>query len=45
MAFLTLFHLTLAAGEQTLAVGLWDDVGRVGSFVSRELTVGSKPGV
>ncbi len=33
-------RLSLAAGEQTLAVGIWDDVGRVGSFVSRELEVG-----
>ncbi len=33
-------RLTLAAGEQTLAVGIWDDLGRVGSFVSRELAVG-----
>ncbi len=39
-------HLTLAAGEQTLAVGIWDDAGRAGSFVSRRLEVGSlsKPG-
>ncbi len=39
-------RLTLAAGEQTLAVGIWDDAGRAGSFVSRRLEVGSlsKPG-
>ena len=34
-------RLTLGAGEQKLAVGIWDDVGRVGSFTSRELEVGS----
>ncbi len=33
-------HLTLAAGEQTLAIGVWDDAGRAGSFVRRELEIG-----
>ncbi len=33
-------RLTLAEGEQKVAVGIWDDVGRVGSFTSRELEVG-----
>ncbi len=33
-------HLTVAGGEQTLAVGIWDDAGRAGSFTSRRLEVG-----
>ncbi len=37
-------RLTLAAGAQTLAVGFWDDFGRAGSFVSRELEVGPSEG-
>jgi VWFA-related protein len=34
-------HLTLQAGEQILAVGFWDEVGRVGSFIRREVSLGT----
>ncbi len=37
-------RLTLPAGEQTLAIGIWDDVGRVGSFTSREIDIGTAQG-
>jgi VWFA-related protein len=32
-------HLKFAPGEQTVAVGLWDEVGRVGSFLHRKITI------
>ncbi len=32
-------NLRLAPGPQNVAVGLWDEVGRVGSFVTEALTV------
>jgi VWFA-related protein len=35
-------HLKLAAGDQVVAVGLWDEVGRVGSFLRREVAVGEE---
>ena len=40
LAYAHKVHLTLPAGEHTLAVGLWDDAGRVGSFTNRRLEVG-----
>jgi len=33
-------HLTLAGGKHRVAIGVWDDIGRVGSFLSEELQVG-----
>jgi VWFA-related protein len=33
-------HLTLAEGKHRVAVAVWDDIGRVGSFLSEELQVG-----
>ena len=33
-------HLTLAEGKHRVAIGVWDDIGRVGSFLSEELQVG-----
>jgi VWFA-related protein len=33
-------HLTLAEGKHRIAIGVWDDIGRVGSFLSKELQVG-----
>ena len=33
-------HLTLAEGKHRVAIGVWDDIGSVGSFLSEELQVG-----
>jgi hypothetical protein len=33
-------HLTLRKGSQRIALGLWDTLGRSGSFLGRELEVG-----
>jgi hypothetical protein len=32
-------HLKLTSGKQVVALGLWDEVGRVGSFLRREVEV------
>ncbi|MEM7584822.1 MAG: VWA domain-containing protein [Acidobacteriota bacterium] len=32
-------HLLLEPGEYKVAIGFWDEIGRVGSFVSREVAV------
>jgi len=34
-------HLRLAQGQQSVAIGLWDEVGRVGSFVTEAVVVGA----
>jgi VWFA-related protein len=36
-------HLTLAEGPQTLAIGFWDETGRIGSFLREEIVVGTSP--
>ena len=36
-------HLTLRKGPQRIALGLWDTLGRSGSFLGRELEVGGAP--
>ncbi len=33
-------HLTLASGAHRVAIGFWDELGRVASFLTRELRVG-----
>ena len=33
-------HLTLAEGKHRIAIGVWDDIGKVGSFLSEELQIG-----
>ena len=33
-------HLTLAEGDQRIALGLWDEPGRAGSFLSHRIVVG-----
>ncbi len=34
-------HLTLTSGPQRIALGLWDELGRSGSFLSQEVEVGT----
>ncbi|MCP4654006.1 MAG: VWA domain-containing protein [bacterium] len=35
-------HLTLASGAWKVGIGLWDEIGRGGSFLSREVDVGGQ---
>ena len=39
LAYAHKVHLMLAPGEHTVAIGLWDDVSSLGSFLSREVAV------
>ncbi len=39
LAYAHKLHLMLAPGEHTVAIGLWDDVSDLGSFLSREVVV------